>query len=699
MALFAANSAASFRSASLMVLHTLEVEHQVERLQDALQAYQIAFRGFLVTGVPEWPAGEAAAASAIAAELRELRRLTADNQGQQQRVAKLDRAVEAKLTEWQWYTAQRQVQGSSIGVEAVQVGASKMGSVMALLTEITREEESLLQKRQAVARRDGVASVVVLGSGLVFGGGLLVAVVRLVRQREAADELLNKNASEIHDLYNNAPCGYHSLDENGVVTGMNDTELRWLGYAREEVVGQMAFASLLTERSRRIYSEHFPRFKQEGKVSDLEFDLIRKDGSTFPVLLNAVAVYDQQGAYVSSRSVTYDHTERRRAELLLQGSRDFAKSVVDTVREPLLVLSETLAVADANRAYLTTFHTAGEEVAGHDLATLDGGAWNREDLLAELRRIVPEHVTMEGFEVVAKFPRLGQRTMLLNARKLYRPGNNTAQLLLAIEDITERKEAEQALQAVNAQLKRRTQELEAAHAEAEAFSYSVSHDLRAPLRHVSGFAQMLENHLGEKCDEKTRHYVSTISGSAEQMGVLIDELLTFSRIGRSDMKYASVSLALLVNDVIEALRLEVGGRQVAFEVGALPTVQADRALLKQVMLNLLGNAVKYTRNEDRAVVTIGTVGEVNGEVTVFVRDNGAGFDPRFAGKLFGVFQRLHSSADFEGNGVGLATVKRIVQRHGGRVWAEGRPGDGATFYFSLPASETPASTSAISIHV
>jgi len=246
-------------------------------------------------------------------------------------------------------------------------------------------------------------------------------------------------------------------------------------------------------------------------------------------------------------------------------------------------------------------------------------------------------------------------------------------------EIAERKRAEEEMRKLNAQL-------EAANKELEAFSYSVSHDLRAPLRHIHGFVEMLRAHIGASLDAKGQHYMNTIIDSAGRMGGLIDDLLVFSRMGKSEMCIGKVNLDHLVREVLDDLRPEIQGREIVWKIDRLPKVYGDAAMLKQVWVNLIGNAVKYTRTRARAEIEIGSRPEEE-EYVFMVRDNGVGFDPRYSDKLFGVFQRLHGSDEFEGTGIGLANVRRIVHRHGGRTWAKGGIDGGAVFYFSLPIRE------------
>ncbi len=232
-----------------------------------------------------------------------------------------------------------------------------------------------------------------------------------------------------------------------------------------------------------------------------------------------------------------------------------------------------------------------------------------------------------------------------------------------------------------------TEQLEESNRELQAFSYSVSHDLRAPLRHVLGFVDLLQMEAGPTLSEKGRGHMKTISEAAKRMGTLIDDLLAFSRVGRTEMKKSEVNLDELARDAMGDFAAETNARNIQWTVAALPRVWGDRSLLRLALINLLANAVKFTGGRAAATIEIGCEPGGPGETVGFVRDNGAGFDPQYRGKLFGVFQRLHSHAEFEGTGIGLANVQRIIHRHGGRVWAEGAVDGGATFYFSIPNLE------------
>jgi len=257
-------------------------------------------------------------------------------------------------------------------------------------------------------------------------------------------------------------------------------------------------------------------------------------------------------------------------------------------------------------------------------------------------------------------------------------------------EVEQRKRREDEIRQLNRELARRAAELEASNKELESFAYSVSHDLRAPLRHMVGFSELLQKQASASLDDKCQRYIRTILQSAKKMGDLIDDLLAFSRIGRAETRKTAVDLHQLVKEAVAEIEPEMQGREVAWKIGALPVCYGDRSLLRLVVVNLVANAVKFTRMRNPAEIAIGCVDENESEVEVFVRDNGAGFDMQYVNKLFGVFQRLHLTEQFEGTGIGLATVERIIHRHGGRVRAEGAVDHGATFYFSLPKVQEAA---------
>ncbi|MFY9985775.1 MAG: ATP-binding protein [Chthoniobacterales bacterium] len=252
---------------------------------------------------------------------------------------------------------------------------------------------------------------------------------------------------------------------------------------------------------------------------------------------------------------------------------------------------------------------------------------------------------------------------------------------------TVRRRVERDLRQARDDLQKRSVQLEASNKELEAFAYSVSHDLRAPLRHMAGFSELLQKNSAQVFDDKSKRYVGVILESAKKMGALIDDLLAFSRIGRAETNKTTINLGQLVEEALAEVRRDVGDRKIVWKVGKIPTGYGDRAMVRLALVNLISNAVKFTRTRTPAEIEIGQMPATDDQVVIFVRDNGVGFDMKYVGKLFGVFQRLHSTEAFEGTGIGLATVQRIAHRHGGRAWGEGSLNQGATFYLSISKSQ------------
>ncbi len=395
--------------------------------------------------------------------------------------------------------------------------------------------------------------------------------------------------------------------------------------------------------------------------------------------------YNDKGQVMRVLGIRMDIHERKIAEEKLARERSLLRCLIDSV-------SDLIFIKDLKGAYQGC-NKASEDFIGipesEQIGKTDFDFFDREmaeEVQNADRQVIEKREPLRIEEWVTT--RDGRLILMDTLKSPYYDTDGKALGIVGISrDITERKKTEEEIRKLNMELEQRvhdrTAELEASNKELESFAYSISHDLRSPLRHIDGFIALLKEESGYKLSKKSLHYMSIIANSAKMMGQLIDDLLTFSRMGRQAMSLKEIDLELIINSVLKELEKEYTGRKIRWDIGDLPAINGDPFLLRIVLMNLVSNALKFTRSREEAVIETGCkYGE--GEIIFFVRDNGVGFEQEYVDKIFGVFQRLHRSDEFEGTGVGLAIVQRVIQRHGGRVWAEGEVDRGATFYFSLP---------------
>ncbi|WP_049621272.1 ATP-binding protein [Frateuria defendens] len=418
-----------------------------------------------------------------------------------------------------------------------------------------------------------------------------------------------------------------------------------------------------------------------AKRSTLNNDLVLVIAAVAQVLLLGIMVL------VSERQIG----QRLRAEAREGEAVQRALLILQAVREPIALLDDKLSVLVVNAAFSELYGLPREQRQLQPLAEVGDGAWSDSSLLQRLKDVLLRDRELWDYELTQRTVDGVDRRVMINARRLHQHDSDAPVLLLTVSDVTARALVEQQVKELNRQLEGKVAQVSDVNRELEAFSYSVSHDLRAPLRHIAGFAGKLERHLGERADEPARHYLEVIRSASQRMSQLIEDLLVFSRLGRGALKLQAVDMQSLVEEARAIAESEAVDRRIGWTVAALPIVVGDENMLRMVWQNLIGNAVKYTAQREVARIAVEVRRGGDGSYEFAVADNGVGFDMAYADKLFGVFQRLHKPSEFPGNGIGLANVRRIVARHGGSVWAEGEPDQGAVFHFSLPAAE-PADT-------
>ena len=543
---------------TLRDMHTILKTH--ENLMIVLNEMDMGSRGYALTGSEDFLTTYYSAAQLSKDKIQKLKESVNRYPDKFKKVEELELLIANKIQFGDELIAHRELKRSDTSAELKRELKYKINAdqIQTLMRSIQLDELDYLNLSNETRIYRANAIILFFGILVVNVFTILGLVYYLYKTdmsgRKAAEEQLIKASENIQDLYNNAPCGYFSVNAEGKIIGFNSTGLSWLQYSIEEI-SYLKLENLLHNKSISVYKKYLQELKKSGNPNDIEVEIRKKDGNYFPVMLNGSAVQDENGNFIKSRETMFDITERKINEKLINN------------------LNKTLIVK-----------------------------------------------------------------------------NN---------------------------------QLESKNKELESFSYSVSHDLRAPLRAIDGFANILKEDYIDKLDEEAKRLFNVIMSNSRRMGQLIDDLLAFSRLGRIEINSHDIDMKEMVEKIVEEIRSGDKNMKIETEVDLLPKVKGDISMLQQVWINLVSNAVKYSLKKESVKIKIGSYKEKNEQV-FFVQDNGVGFDMKYSSKLFGVFQRLHSVEEFEGTGVGLAIVQRVISRHGGRVWADAKVNEGATFYFTLP---------------
>jgi PAS domain S-box-containing protein len=479
-----------------------------------------------------------------------------------------------------------------------------------------------------------------------------------------------------------------TIGSDGAITDVNSAAERVTGCGRAELLGT-EFTGYFTEPdlARAVYERVF----RDGSARDYPLELRHRDGQTISVQCNASVYRDPAGQVLGVVAAARDVTEIKRAQTALRESEERLRILFDNAPVGMGEVALSGELVRVNDRFREILGYPADEVLARPLGDLVHPDYLDADLSTRRRLLAGE---IETYSTETRFIHRDGSTVWAEVyRTLVRDsGGNPLLYIGAMRDITAQREAEAEVRALHAGLEasveQRTADLERANKNLEAFTYSVAHDLRTPLRGLSGFSEMLLEEYSDRLDETGRGYAKRIQAASEKMGTLIDDLLQLSRVSRAGVNIGPVDLSAEVASIADEVQSREPDRRVRFVIQDGVWVTADRALIRIVVQNLVENAWKFTARRDDATIEFGTTTVDDAQVCCYVRDNGAGFDPAYAGKLFQPFQRLHSASDFPGTGVGLASVQRIVERHWGHTWAEGAVDSGATFYFTLNAKGT-----------
>jgi PAS domain S-box-containing protein len=481
-------------------------------------------------------------------------------------------------------------------------------------------------------------------------------------------------------------------DLDGRVVSWNAGAERMFGYPAAEMLGQPIIRLLSPDRPEE--EAHILEEVRRGRTRHYETARIRKDGRPIELSLTVSPISSARGDIIGISSIARDITEGKLAERLIQESRARLSGIIGSAMDAIISVDTGQRITIFNEAAEQMFRCPAGEALGQPLDRFIPARFRQAHRrhVEEFGRTGTTSRAMTSLQPLAGLRADGEEFPIEASISHIEVGGQQIYTVI-LRDITERKRAEEQILRLNAELEQRvrerTAELTEANKELESFTYSVAHDLRAPLRHIDAFSKLLHEDFEAVLPLEAKHYLKNIRDSTRKMSLLVDDLLNLARVGRQELRRHPTPLGRLVEEVLADLTPETAGRKLEWHIEPLPAVDCDPGLMKVVFVNLLSNAVKYTRPRPVAVIEVGCR-KANGDPALFVRDNGVGFNMKYADKLFGVFQRFHRAEDFEGTGVGLATVDRIVRKHGGHIWAEAVVNQGATFYFTVAGLEEAA---------
>jgi PAS domain S-box-containing protein len=718
------------------VAHTYNVTATLELTLRNLDDVETGARGFALTGQDRFLEPYISGLNATRLDLEKLRILISDNPGQQRRFGVLVEQAKTRLEDAANLVKARQNLVKVSDASYLDKGKEVMDKIRDSIARMEDQEALLLEQRTQRARHtrcltgSAIGLCTILGIVFLFIAGLTVSrgiriaakaqtqvnalnadLERRVEQRTAALKAESsahlESAGRLGAVIKTAMDTIITVDDEQRIVLFNQVAEKMFHCPANEAIGRPitgfipnmgglgknGFTNRATGLQDALWAvrPNGERFQIEASVSENEI----AGRQLFTVILRDISARKEMEVRLAAQAAEVVHSRQA-----LETQKLMLQSVLNSMVEGL--------VASDEQGKFILWNPAAERIIGLGAANLSPEEWS-----AHYGAYLPDKITPFPNEqnplVLAIAGQVSSAVMFIRNPSLEQGvwiESNGAPLrdkdglvrggVIAFRDITRRKADELEIREFNEDLEdriaKRTEQLAAANHELEAFSYSVSHDLRAPLRHIAGFSKLLVNHFGPVMAVEAREYLQLIEDAVRRMGLLVEDLLSLAKLGQQSLKLCRTELNAIVDAVISILEPECKGREVEWRISKLPALHCDPILMAQVFQNLLGNALKYSRNRAYAVIEVDSIQQPGKPPVIFVRDNGAGFNRKYADRLFGAFQRFHDNSEFEGTGVGLATVHRIIQKHGGTIWAESEPDHGATFYFALQMTEQIGAT-------